>query len=111
MKKWVAALRSGEFKQGEGYLNNKGTHCCLGILCELALIEGKVPGYRDKSRITNYGDDELVFLLPYEVKRWSGVWDSFGANRKTGKTLSDMNDNGVPFKEIADIIEQNYKEL
>ena len=40
MKRWVSALRSGEFKQGKGALEAKGKHCCLGVLCELALVEG-----------------------------------------------------------------------
>lgn len=36
MTKWVKALRSGEYKQGFGYLCNEGNHCCLGVLCEIA---------------------------------------------------------------------------
>mgnify|MGYP007046850129 CR=1 FL=1 len=39
-KKWVKALRSGKFKQGQGTLkqyDSEGNikHCCLGVLCEL----------------------------------------------------------------------------
>jgi hypothetical protein len=34
-QKWVTALRSGEYVQGDGYLHNKkkDTYCCLGVLC------------------------------------------------------------------------------
>src|ERR1700722_19140718 len=33
--KWVAALRSGEYKQGDGKLHNRtdDSYCCLGVLC------------------------------------------------------------------------------
>lgn len=31
-EQWVAALRSGKYKQGTGYLNRDGKFCCLGVL-------------------------------------------------------------------------------
>src|SRR5688572_17403992 len=36
-EKWVKALRSGEFKQGEGKLHDSDndTYCCLGVLCKI----------------------------------------------------------------------------
>jgi hypothetical protein len=43
-RKWLAALRSGKFQQGNGLLRREAidpttgeittTHCCLGVLCE-----------------------------------------------------------------------------
>lgn len=40
--KWIKALRSGKYKQGEGQLRNTRdvggvdpTFCCLGVLCEI----------------------------------------------------------------------------
>jgi hypothetical protein len=37
--KWVAALRSGEFQQGQQMLHiaddNKHSYCCLGVLCKV----------------------------------------------------------------------------
>jgi hypothetical protein len=34
--KWVAALRSGDYKQGTGVLRrNDDTFCCLGVLCDI----------------------------------------------------------------------------
>ena len=33
---WVAALRSGEYTQGQGWLKSAdGRYCCLGVLCTL----------------------------------------------------------------------------
>lgn len=34
LQKWVAALRSGNYKQGEEYLCYNGKYCCLGVLVE-----------------------------------------------------------------------------
>lgn len=35
-KRWVAALRSGDYKQGTGALRNADNKfCCLGVLCDL----------------------------------------------------------------------------
>lgn len=40
-EKWVAALRSGEYKQANGVLRDEwGGFCCLGVLCDLADKEG-----------------------------------------------------------------------
>jgi len=104
-KKWVAALRSGEFKQCEGsledYLPNseeKIGHCCLGVACRI--VHPKMDlfqkGFADKgsfkSKLPNIkiplllkGDDENIVV----------------------KTLSEMNDKGKSFKFIAAYIEKN----
>ena len=34
-KLWVAALRSGKFKQGKGHLHKGDEFCCLGVGCEV----------------------------------------------------------------------------
>ena len=35
-KRWIAALRSGEYAQGKGYLRtHDDTFCCLGVLCDV----------------------------------------------------------------------------
>lgn len=36
--KWVAALRSGDYEQGRGYLH-RGGFCCLGVACDLFIKE------------------------------------------------------------------------
>lgn len=34
-KKWVKALRSGEYRQGSGVLKDGRKFCCLGVLCDI----------------------------------------------------------------------------
>jgi hypothetical protein len=42
-EKWVKALRTGEYKQGQGLLFDGEGHCCLGVACEVEAI----PSSRD----------------------------------------------------------------
>lgn len=103
---WIKALRSGKYKQGYGKLKEHDwdrdgetkiyTHCCLGVLCEVAggrfdgelafppdrvtenvFLKGRAPG--------NDGEDEDVYVK-----------------------LVDMNDSrSKSFKQIANWIEKN----
>jgi hypothetical protein len=43
--RWVEALKSGHYKQGRGWLHDRGnnTWCCLGVLCD-------VGGFKSESR-------------------------------------------------------------
>lgn len=103
MKKWVAALRSGEFTQIQGALENPSGNCCLGVLCNLALVEG-ICDYK-----CGLFDGESA-VLPKSVQKWSGITSAsaiFGAN-----SLTHQNDSAdKSFLQIANIIEKNYKKL
>lgn len=33
--KWIAALRSGQYEQGQSFLRNGDKYCCLGVLCDI----------------------------------------------------------------------------
>lgn len=37
--KWVTALRSGRYRQGQGFLNCGGKYCCLGVAVEEGLTK------------------------------------------------------------------------
>lgn len=48
--KWIAALESGEYKQGQNVLrSDDGFYCCLGVLCELAVKEGVIKPWDEGS--------------------------------------------------------------
>src|SRR3954466_4218538 len=82
-EKWVAALRSGEYKQGRSYLHSQNPDgedrfCCLGVLCELAVQEGRVAVNQEGQAAggvtafyygnsISYPDDSLLDWA-YEVK-------------------------------------------
>ena len=128
MKKWVKALRSGKFKQGQGTLkqyDRKGNaqHCCLGVLCELYNKDMK----KNKKKMLpeKVCDNDSDFShgysrfggkkedLPKEVKDWAGMSSSLGNfdDPFSQPCLADLNDTGQKFKTIADIIEKNYENL
>lgn len=93
--KWVAALRSGEYKQISGQLRNAAGHCCLGVLCDIS----GAGGWSDNNYIA--ADDERSGSLPFGVLDLTDI--SFADERR----LADMNDSGATFAEIADYIEKS----
>lgn len=91
---WVAALRSGKYRQGEGWLEKQGSYCCLGVLLK---IKGVEPA--EWPRLMR-----MASVLP----------DSYASGLRcaTMTDLAKRNDGscGVPkmtFPEIADYIEAN----
>lgn len=94
-KKWVAALRSGEYRQGKGALvTEDGKYCCLGVACHLYEMEGVQPpiAYRGRN------------FLPDAVCEWLGT--------ACISLVALLNDGqGIPFPEIADIIESEPEGL
>lgn len=111
--KWVAALRSGKYKQSTGVLRHAGGFCCLGVLCEVAIEEG-IPLVVEKR---GYGYNAITYndsshLLPRAVLSWAEMrWDDGTFLGRVRKSLVQMNDHGATFEEIANIIETHYEEL
>lgn len=129
---WVAALRSGEtaasgadaasangsavvYQQGAGQLHNPVTNefCCLGVLCDLAVRAGVIVATeRDGESYTLY--DGRGAALPASVMTWAGLDSSdpeLAPSKDNDEELyfwdeaSELNDSGVPFSQIADLIE------
>lgn len=97
--KWLEALRSGNYKQGQNRLRHKDeTFCCLGVLCDVVDPSKWLSIRGDESYL--YGDSRgfLTFSLLQEVD----MTDS--QQRK----LAGLNDEGTTFSEIADHIEKNF---
>lgn len=111
-KLWIAALRSGEYKQGREMLSDGDSYCCLGVLCEIAIQHGvgieKVARLGERVRYNG----ELS-VAPKEAVKWVGLHAKNGkVNSKLtdsrlhgGGELSAANDRGATFAEIADFIE------
>lgn len=116
-KKWVAALRSGKYRQGTSFLNADGRLCCLGVACEVALtsavelhISVDSADYPSRRAVVRYDGERRI--LPRAVQDWLGLQTSVGSFDSTiGSSLTDMNDNGSTFAVIADFIESDPKGL
>lgn len=96
-KKWVEALRSGKYKQGQYNLYDAGRFCCLGIA---GLLNGLTcEQMQGKSSLAQ---DIYKQVTPVPL------------DDDTLNSLTIMNDGSGPesnqrksFSEIADYIEQN----
>lgn len=111
MQKWVKALRSGKYKQTKMMLNNGyGGYCCLGVLCDISKT-GKWNSV-DLGCVLSYSCSPKKFatsVLPKKVMKWAGMKTESG--ELGDRSLTGFNDEGKSFKEISDIIEENYKKL
>ena len=111
-KKWVAALRSGEYKQGKGRLRQGDCFCCLGVACDL--YQKDVGDLEVKSdRVGVYSYDEETGILKKKVSAYFGLKHEcpFLKGIDEEQSLANMNDAGTDFNTIADIIEQHQDTL
>ena len=98
-KKWLEALRSGDYEQGTGTLCRKGKYCCLGV-------GGKVVGMRDDTLKVNDVFDKDLWVG--NVHYMKSKIPSQLINIVISSQLTRMNDlHGKSFSEIADYIEKN----
>ena len=102
LRLWVKALRSGEYRQGQGFLREtiqgKSHFCCLGVLADLAKKDGGPKWKACTDVIAEINGDES--FLPKSWEDWLKIKQ---------KRLAKMNDQGKSFAQIADYIERNYK--
>lgn len=111
---WTAALRSGEYKQGKGCLRSEGDKfCCLGVLTDLyaKAVGGQWVEARE-SKPLDFIDAEGAGTTSYPtraVQDWAGLphGNPFVIRGLYGeRSLATLNDDGVPFSDIADLIEE-----
>ena len=109
-KEWVAALRSGEYRQGTGGLVRNLKHCCLGVLCE-------VQGWNNISETRGSGYLSILNPLNEFIGTHGNIpCKSFATFTRQGNVketyetkLAYLNDDGVSFATIADIIESVFE--
>lgn len=122
---WLEALRSGKYQQTHARLKKPDGYCCLGVLCDISGVGSWVP--RDTCFEYEVGaHGGATADLPHEVCTFAGLdrlvpvvripeyhalmkviperYREFAS--KGGVDLASLNDAGVSFADIADIIEQ-----
>jgi hypothetical protein len=107
MRKVLVALRSGEYKQAKGTLQNTGGFCCLGVMCDVYEKETGNKLERTPSGLL-YGTslDRQV-----GVRAWVGLKDWSGASDNKD-SLAEINDRAnSSFAYIADFIESEPQGL
>lgn len=89
-KKWVEALLSGKYEQGDGYMRYGDNYCCLGVLQDVCLKEGM-------DFLPIWGATEV---LPAKLST------SLDMPQWIARRLAKINDSGVPFDMIAGLIDE-----
>lgn len=135
-KTLVVALRSDQYLQGRDLLHRKTLDgreqlCCLGVACDLYVKAGSPNGElkrewvklsdaaRNQGHKLEYMElngNRTVTSLPEPVRAWlnfRGVTGAFIPSTGTRRScsLSELNDDGKTFRQIADLIESEPENL
>ena len=105
-KKWLDALRSGEYRQGTTRLKTKYTDqfCCLGVLCDLYIKENEQNIRWEDDHILVDGEDYTYTCYPpLVVEEWVGL------KGYLGNSVANKNDGGMSFEEIAKVLEESWQ--
>lgn len=119
LRTWIDALRSDKYRQTTSYLHTEEGYCCLGVGCDIT-PEGGHPTWKPASRmrvnlggelyeedrrseqgglVYEYARGGDLYVMPAEIRERYGITD------RDQTHLTDMNDNGRSFTEIADWLE------
>lgn len=117
-RKWLEALRSGKYKQGQKRLRGlDNRYCCLGVLCDVVnpddwvkdgnevAYSNVVGAYRPNVEyMEDLGADMTwgKYPLPSKVDSSRGL---------AGILIALNDDMDWPFERIADWIEENVEEV
>lgn len=88
--KWVAALRSGEYRQAKNALKTADGYCCLGVLCDIQGADFDAIFEKFGSLSLSENPEQYLGMLGFHSSK-----------------LSQMNDGGKSFLEIAQYIEEH----
>lgn len=96
-KRWITALRSGEYKQARNMLHaSDGSMCCLGVLCDIEIDDDW------EFRGCHYKIQGFMGGLPEALMIQSRL------TAEDHSMLTVLNDpRHKSFDEIADFIEEN----
>jgi len=108
--KWLAALRSGKYKQGTGTLRDEfDNFCCLGVLCDVAVKSGLAIDVKPPRETCDpWAYEGEAWYRPPQVMDWAGLINHDPKIADEGhEHLSALNDDAeMNFLEIADVIEE-----
>ncbi len=104
-RKWVNALRSGKYKQGDSYLfdSTNNTHCCLGVACAISNIT------KEQIEFVNFIDSDIVRFNAETLNASDkAALNALSKDQDLQDKLANFNDgHKLSFKWIASWIEKN----
>ena len=119
-KKWVEALRSGEYKQTTKYLycEDKDAYCALGVGCMIAGVKDPsfLDGWSSPKQVIDFVEmTDGVYLDPEYLEdlivvKYEEFFDSIDTDFEN--RINELNeDEGASFDEIAQFIEDYAKHM
>src|ERR1700723_2651819 len=97
IRKWVEALRSRKYKQGQGKLRTKretrdsvDRFCCLGVACDIKGVKHD-----------NCHDGYFYYYDDIDGSLSTSMLEYIGISNEEENELIDMNDGGKKFYQIA----------
>lgn len=97
-QRWLDALRSGKYMQGQRFLRQHDKYCCMGVLCDIAKI-GWTKHKNSIGTVYQCADDSKNVMYPPMT---------LGLSNLQMMDLAHLNDiYHKSFTEIADWIEAN----
>jgi len=109
-REWLKALRSGDFKQTtEGALQDSIGFCCLGVGCALFIPKDEQSLNKDGFLKDNYPEYQESLNIPLWLKNLNAD-KRYKYGHLVEQRISNVNDNGASFTEIADLLESAYKD-
>jgi hypothetical protein len=124
---WTAALLSGRFPPipGDRAKAEKPLRCgearsALGVLCELYLLAGEDAEWKQRHLVWTFHapttEGGWRYALPPAVRQWAGIPTATavlaprGRPRAARVSVASLDDQGVPFEEIARRIAKHREE-
>lgn len=108
IRKLIAALRSGKYKQTKFSLHDSTGYCCLGVACEVmrrSRKQGDIKWQKAGSTwVFRVGDYQEAAILPRPVQNYYGL--TAQGKLDVRSSMMVMNDSDeLTFEQIADKLE------
>ena len=109
-EKWVEALRSGDYEQTQGCLQDSKGYCCLGVAC---VVYEKETGWKLPRNTDGFYSGIHLGLSFSKVRRWLGLnGNEAPVNDPDIECLTGLNDEKeYTFEQIAEVIESEPEGL
>ena len=121
---WIAALESEKYKQVTSKLHDYKGHCCLGVACEVVILQQQDLHFPNAVPWEDHGTGYSLFgssaVPPKEILTQLGFRAEAGEFEipapevgcmKNTFSLTELNDAGFTFAQIADVVRYFWKEL
>ena len=106
---WLAALKAGTHKRGTKLLRTpEDRYCFLGVLADLSVKYAGVVQTKDE---ISYLYDGFRECLPPKTIEWAKLRNPHVYSPKIGKSLVELNDKGIPWEDLIQIVEKNWENL